>query len=269
MYRRTALITAASIVAVVMTGATAVGANIGILSSADESAIGNLTAVSAVAVESPAAVDPPSAPTVEPSPDDGVTFQEFEADVAGRLGIEFTSTQLRLGSVFPNSGWTWESEQSSDTALEVTFISRETKMEFSATLGPDGTITAKVDQPITRTVEGAPEVITVPAPATTTPSTSGAAVAASTSPTVAAVVVPASSTAAVTGQPTATAVVQPRSTASHESEDEREGEREEDHPEDDHQEDESQEDDHREDESREDESQEDEHEEYEGGEDDD
>ena len=57
MQRRNAMITAASVAAVVLTAATAVGANMGILSSADESPFGSLEATVPVAVTEPEVID--------------------------------------------------------------------------------------------------------------------------------------------------------------------------------------------------------------------
>ncbi len=149
MQRRNALITAGSVAAVVLTAATAVGANMGILSSADESPLGTLAATVPVAVTEPEVVDiylddaPAPADTTT-----GFVSQEFAVDAAGTVVLDSTSSTLRLGPVNANDGWTWSSSQTSDTELIVTFVSDSATLELVATLGPDGTVQARVDQPV-------------------------------------------------------------------------------------------------------------------------
>lgn len=149
MQRRNAMITAASVAAVVLTAATAVGANMGILSSADESPLGTLAANVPVAVTEPEVVDiyldDAPAPTDTTT---GFVSQEFAVDAAGSVVLDSTSSTLRLGAVNANDGWTWSSSQTSDSELIVTFVSDSATLELVAALGPDGTVQARVDQPV-------------------------------------------------------------------------------------------------------------------------
>ncbi len=149
MQRRNAMITAASVAAVVLTAATAVGANMGILSSADKSPLGTLAANVPVAVTEPEVVDiyldDAPAPTDTTT---GVVSQEFAVDAAGTVVLDSTLSTLRLGTVNANEGWAWSLSQTSDTELLVTFVSDSGTLEFVAALGPDGTVQARVDQPV-------------------------------------------------------------------------------------------------------------------------
>ncbi|MBK5268815.1 MAG: hypothetical protein JJE47_15450 [Acidimicrobiia bacterium] len=161
MQRRNAMITAASVAAVVLTAATAVGANMGILSSADESPLGTLAANVPVAVTEPEVVDvyldDAPAPTDTTT---GFVSQEFAVDAAGSVVLDSNSSTLRLGAVNANEGWTWSSSQTSDSELTVTFVSDFVTLELVAALGPDGTVEARVDQPV---------IVTEQQPATVAP----------------------------------------------------------------------------------------------------
>lgn len=154
MQRRNALITAGSVAAVVLTAATAVGANMGILSSADESPLGNLAANVPVAVTEPEVIDVYVDDAAIPSDTAaGLVSQEFAVDAAGTVVLNSTSAALRLGAVNATDGWTWSSNQISDSELIVTFVSDSGTLELVAALGPDGSIQARVDQPVVVTEE--------------------------------------------------------------------------------------------------------------------
>ena len=148
MQRRNAMITAASVAAVVLTAATAVGANMGILSSADESPLGTLAANVPVTVGEPEVLNVYLDDAPAPDVTTGFASQEFAVDAAGTVVLENTPSILRLGSVKANEGWTWSSSQTSDTELIVTFVSDSATLELVAALGPDGTVQARVDQPM-------------------------------------------------------------------------------------------------------------------------
>ena len=159
MQRRNAMITAASVAAVVLTAATAVGANMGILSSADESPLGNLAATVPVAVTEPEIVDVYVDDTIDSTDTTAVAgSQEFAVDAAGTVVLDSTDSTLRLGVVNANDGWTWSSSQSSDSELIVTFESDSGTLELVAVLGPDGSIQARVDQPVVVTEQSGTSV---------------------------------------------------------------------------------------------------------------
>ncbi len=172
MNRRTAFVTAAAVTGTVLAGTTAVAANIGILNSAESSPIGDLSATAQLApattvaepqvvdvfIEDPAPTTPPATlppTTVAETPSE--TTQQFSVADAGTLSVVRTETGLRLGDVTPVADWSWESSQSSSTDLVVTFTSNGRTYVFYASVAADGTIAARVDEPIVKTV-------TVPAP---------------------------------------------------------------------------------------------------------
>ena len=64
-------------------------------------------------------------------------------------------------SVNPTSGWTWSLAQTQRTQLTVTLTNGTRTLEFVAGLGPDGSVTANVNEPA------------APAAATTAPFDSG------------------------------------------------------------------------------------------------
>ena len=160
MQRRTALLSAGSMLAVVLTGATALGANIGILNSADGSPIGQLTSNAEVAsTVAPRVVDvyvddpaPGPGATVDPEQAEDVAAQEFTVDTAGTVEVISDGKVLRLGTVTAEAGWTWSAAQTSDSELQLTFESATTTYEFFANLESDGSISARVDQPVIQTV---------------------------------------------------------------------------------------------------------------------
>jgi hypothetical protein len=176
MNKRTAFITAAAVTGVMLAGTAAVGANIGILNAADSDNVGELSAavtVSAEADTSPnsaepqvidvyldeplVTADPAAAPLViEPavvSPE-SVT-QQFDVDDAGTVNVKTTKTGVLLDGVVAADGWSWSSEQPSATELVVTFASADSDYIFYANLALDGTIMARVDEPIVKVVQAA------------------------------------------------------------------------------------------------------------------
>lgn len=160
MQRRTAFLSAGSMLAVVLTGATALGANIGILNSAGDSPIGQLTSNADVASTlAPRVVDvyvedqsPAITGSDDPAQAEDDTAQEFTVDTAGTVEVLSDGKVLRLGTVTAEAGWTWSTAQTSDSELQVTFQSDTTTYEFFANLESDGSISARVDQPVIQTV---------------------------------------------------------------------------------------------------------------------
>ena len=171
MNRKTSFITAAAVAGVVLTGTTAVAANLGMLNSADSQSAGESSSASVVVTTPvdamPVAVEPqvidvyiedPAVETTVPVvpetvPDD--MSQVFAVEAAGTVTVEPTATGVLLDGVTVAEGWVWTAVQQSPTELEVTFTSGEVTYVFSASLGADGVITAGVDQPIVQIVQAA------------------------------------------------------------------------------------------------------------------
>ena len=177
MNRRSTLITSAAIAGVMLAGTTAVAANIGILNTADDDPIGGLSAAAEVTTSAEPAPAPtaregqvidvyidepvPSTPLPEGASEPDAADQEFAVDDAGSVIVHRTNSGIRVGDVTVEAGWAWSSTQTSPTELTIEFTSGDATYVFYASLAPDGTIDARVDQPIVRTVQ----VAAPPAPA--------------------------------------------------------------------------------------------------------
>lgn len=105
MKYRTALITAGSLAAVVIAGASAVAASLGILDASAPDDVGNL---SAAAAGSPAGLANPS---------DNAAFIVYEVADAGSATITRTGAGLAVDEVVPNPGWTWTANAGGDTVV--------------------------------------------------------------------------------------------------------------------------------------------------------
>lgn len=150
---RTRLITVVSVFAVGLAGAAALSANLGILQTASDSPVGNISATGDLAgptqvidVVLPdttaAAVSAIAAPGADPA------AQQFAVDVAGTVSVLATDAGLRLDGVVPAAGWTWNLAQSEPMSLVVTMTNGTRTFEFAATTTGDGTIEARVSEPI-------------------------------------------------------------------------------------------------------------------------
>mgnify|MGYP001817211930 CR=1 FL=1 len=181
MDRRTALISAASVVGVVLAGATAVGANIGILDQADNSGIGELSAAADTTAVEPRVIDvqlDPQSPsptivrldtadTADTEASDDTAPQPFIVEDAGVVSLEATADGIRISEVTPNGGWTWIDNEPGDGTVSITFDSDDATYVFTASLAEDGSVLAAVEQPII-------QIVTKPAP---TSSSDGSAAA--------------------------------------------------------------------------------------------
>ena len=151
MRHRTALITAGSIAAVVFAGAIAVGANLGILTVADSSPVGELTTAT-VAQQSP--VEPAQAyAAAEPAGAVGQrATQKYVIKKAGSVRIAFSKTAVRFVDAAAERHWTWKLAQAGDTKLTVTFARGSDTYTFVAQIGKDGKLSARVDHPVTEVI---------------------------------------------------------------------------------------------------------------------
>jgi hypothetical protein len=171
MQHRTALITAGSIAAVVFAGAIAVGANLGILTFADSSPVGELTTAT-VAQTSP--VQP--AQTYAASKPAGVVkeraTQTYVIRKAGTVKVAFSKKAVRFADARAEKHWTWKLAQTGDQRLTVTFAHGSSTYTFTASVGRNGKLTAKVDHPVTKVIPssggGAATWASAPASAPTT-----------------------------------------------------------------------------------------------------
>lgn len=161
---RTRLVTITSVVGVALAASVAFGANLGILGSAGDTNVGNVTAneLSAPAGESVdvsvpatgsggAPLEAAGSTTVVPPSGSG-HVQEFEVDVAGTVSVVRNGDSLTLKAAVPNAGWTWNLTQTKSSSLHVGFTNGKRSFEFDASLGADGSILARVDEPLVKRV---------------------------------------------------------------------------------------------------------------------
>lgn len=180
MLNRTSLATIGSIVGVIAAGSAAVSANIGILSSADAQDVGTMSAGAVVAdapattttaplgfefvdvyvdgapqAAAPAAAATTGGAAAASASTPSSTYEAFAVDIAGTVTIENYGTRIEVEEVAPAAGWTYSTSEKSATELTVTFEGSSTFV-FTAVLLDDGTISASVDQPVTRTISQPP-----------------------------------------------------------------------------------------------------------------
>lgn len=155
-FGRTKLITIASIAGVAAAGAFAISANVGILNAADNNKIGQLSAAGAATTPNTQVVDvyldgptttTTAAGVIATTAGDPAAVQRFTVDTAGTIAVVANGGTLRLDSVNPTSGWTWSLAQTQRTRLTVTLTNGTRTLEFVAGLGPDGSVTANVNEP--------------------------------------------------------------------------------------------------------------------------
>ena len=174
MNRRNATIAAGAVTGVILAGTAAIAANTSILNAADDNNVGELSAA-AVVNASPADAEPQvievyidepapasaatSAPTSPPASveqvaaEDESPTQAFTVDVAGTVEVTEGEEGIVLAAVLTNEGWSWQLTSVSEASLVVTFTSGDTEFVFFADVGDDGSITARVEQPIVRIVQ--------------------------------------------------------------------------------------------------------------------
>jgi hypothetical protein len=149
MRHRAALITAGSIAAVLFAGAIAVGVNLGILTFADSSPVGQLTTAT-VSHVSAAAPEPSYAASRPTSATQQRATQQYVIKKAGDVRIAFSKKLVRFVSAGANRHWSWKLAQSGDRKLTVTFTHGSDSYTFVASVDAHGKLTAKVDHPVTK-----------------------------------------------------------------------------------------------------------------------
>ena len=154
MRHRTALITAGSIAAVVFAGTIAVGVNLGILTFADSSPVGQLTTAT-VSKVSAAAPAPAYAASKPASASKQRATQKYVIKKAGTVEIAFSKKAVRFVSAGADKHWMWKLAQSGDQKLTVTFTHGADSYTFVASVDAHGKLSAKVDHPVTKVLSTA------------------------------------------------------------------------------------------------------------------
>ncbi len=151
MRHRTALITAGSIAAVVFAAAIALAANLGILTFADSTPVGQLT-TEMVAQTSPVQPAPTFAESRPAAAAKGRATQKYIIKKAGNVRIAFSEKAVRFVDAGARKHWTWKLAQTGDKKLSVTFARGSETYTFVAQIGRRGKLSAKVDHPVTKVV---------------------------------------------------------------------------------------------------------------------
>jgi hypothetical protein len=176
---RLKLVTAGAVVVVGLAGGVAVGANIGILDSSGDSGVGTLSAAgdlmpstqvidvylpddsvttgdptttTASAADTSSTV--PAAPASVPAPPTA-SGRTFTVDVAGTVTVADVDGAIQITTIAPAPGWTWQIQPgaSADEAT-VTFADGTRTLHFVASRLADGTIGARVDEPVATAAPG-------------------------------------------------------------------------------------------------------------------
>ncbi len=147
--RRTKIITAASIGAVVLASLFAIGANLGILSSADQSKVGTVAAAGDLVPANTQVVDvyldaqgnPLASNSTAPA-----GSQHFTVASAGTVDVSAIGGTARVDLVKPASGWTATPATTTGNGVAISFTDGTRTLDFTATVGPDGTVTGDVTE---------------------------------------------------------------------------------------------------------------------------
>ena len=151
--RRSALITVGGIAAVIVAGAFAVGANLGILHASADNQLGELAAAGDLV---PTAGPTPGPVTTVAAPPITTALQTYLVDVAGTVALDATSGTLVVSAVSANPGWTWTEVPYDATHVELVFTDGVRTLVFTATRAADGSVDARVDETTSDTAPIAP-----------------------------------------------------------------------------------------------------------------
>lgn len=144
---RTTVITAASITAVLLASLFAIGANLGILTSADKSPLGTVTAAGDLTSDTLVIDGSFDERTDDPTSAALPGAQRFTVDEAGTVDVAVGPEGARLDLASPSSGWTATPVTIPGADVALVFTNGTRTLEFTAVVGPDGTVTGDVTEP--------------------------------------------------------------------------------------------------------------------------
>ena len=151
---RTKLITAAAVGAVGLASVFAIGANLGILSNANQTKVGTVAAagdlVPATTQVADVYLDKQGNP-VPDGPSAPASSQRFTVDTAGTVDVSATDGTAHVDLVTPASGWSATPPTTTSTGVAVTFTDGTRTLDFTATAATDGTVTGDVTDTTTAT----------------------------------------------------------------------------------------------------------------------
>jgi hypothetical protein len=151
---RTSLVTAAAVAGVLIAGTAAVAANIGILDSADDSAIGDLAATDELLPTADAGTTPSTTMavtevTAPPTTAAGPAVQQYDIEATGTVWVATTRSGIALDHVDTMDGWIAALSQNDLRSLQVLFTNGDRTVVFTAALGDDGSVIVDVTEPTT------------------------------------------------------------------------------------------------------------------------
>jgi len=201
---RTKLLTGGAVLAIAFSGAAAVGANVGILDSASDSTTGKLAAAADLMPDTLPDVSTTAHQPVRTTSTTAAVAQQFVVDQAGSVVVSGPAGALHLERAEPAPGWTWQLSQTRLDVLTVVFTNGTRTLDFQASIGPSGAISAAVTEvpPVTVPSSGGGS--------TWTPGTSATVLPNPTTATT-------KSTTATTAKPTST--TRPRTTTTEKDDD--------------------------------------------------
>lgn len=148
MTNRTALLTAGSIVAVVLAALAALAVNMGIFDRASSSEVGQLTAADLEGTAGLAAGDGAASPELVEVAGDGAASPQL-IEVAGIATVTASSTtigtvdQLAIDGVDARPGWDWEIARPAPEAAEIRFTDGDQTQLVTLT-SAEGRISARI-----------------------------------------------------------------------------------------------------------------------------
>lgn len=156
--RRTKVITAASIGAVGLASLFAIGANLGILARADDSDVGAMSAAGDVPMPAAQVVGFGLGQQTDPL---GATSaavdgsQHFTVDTAGSVDVSVIDGRAHLDLASPSDGWTATPATGTGADVAVVFTDGTRTLEFTAVVGPHGTVTGDLTESTTEATTSA------------------------------------------------------------------------------------------------------------------
>ncbi len=146
---RTRIITVASIGAVSVASLFAIGANLGILTRADQSDLGTMSAASDLVPVDSRVVDvylDEQGNPVGTSATDPTGAQRFTVDAAGTVDVSVGATAPVIDRIDAAAGWSAGPVTTTGGRVAVTFTDGTRTLHFAASLAADGTIVADVTE---------------------------------------------------------------------------------------------------------------------------
>jgi hypothetical protein len=140
---RTRLVTASAVVAVVVAGAFAIAANVGILQRSNDSGVGTLAAAGDLAPVDTRVVDV-YLDGKNPGPAATLGSRTFTVGTAGTVTVSSAGGQVKVDEIAPSPGWTADVTEAAGASVTVTLTDGTQTLQFMAHAGTDGTISGDV-----------------------------------------------------------------------------------------------------------------------------